>query len=136
MTAPIVLREALTEADWEAVQAVRTRVFIDEQGVMPDDEWDIADAPSARGLSTHHVLAVRDGTPVGVARWRAVGDALWNTTTPFDDVVDYFPCPLLALRTLISDPIVGLPPGMAGALDDVDSEWRVNGRRGVGQLSV
>ncbi|MEM6283177.1 MAG: damage-control phosphatase ARMT1 family protein [Chloroflexota bacterium] len=67
---------------------------------------------------------------------RAVGDALWNATTPFDDVVDYFPCPLLALRTLKSDPIVGLPPGMAGALDDVDSEWRVNGRRGVVQLSV
>jgi hypothetical protein len=62
---------------------------------------------------------------------RAVGDALWDTTTPFANVVDYFPAPLLALRTLKSDPVVGLPAGMAEHLDTLDSQWRVNGKRGV-----
>ena len=70
------LREALTEADWEAVRAVRTRVFIEEQGCTPDEEWDAADAPDARGRTVHHLLAEADGAPVGVARWRIVDGAV------------------------------------------------------------
>ncbi|MDX2138052.1 MAG: damage-control phosphatase ARMT1 family protein [Chloroflexota bacterium] len=62
---------------------------------------------------------------------RAVGDALWDPTTPFSQVVNYFPAPLLALRTLKSDPVVGLPPGLAEHLDTIDTQWRVNGKRGV-----
>jgi uncharacterized protein with ATP-grasp and redox domains len=62
---------------------------------------------------------------------RSVGDAIWDTVTPYEDVVSYFPAPLLALRTLKSDPIVGLAPGMATALDQVDALWRTNGRRGL-----
>jgi hypothetical protein len=62
---------------------------------------------------------------------RAVGDALWPADTPFTAVTEYFPAPLLALRTLKSDPVVGLPPGMAEQLEGIDSQWRVNGRRGV-----
>ncbi len=67
---------------------------------------------------------------------RAVGDAIWETTTPFDEVVSYFHAPLLALRTLKSDPIVGLPAGLEETLNDADSQWRVNGQRGVVQLKV
>ncbi|MEL7235754.1 MAG: ARMT1-like domain-containing protein, partial [Chloroflexota bacterium] len=67
---------------------------------------------------------------------RIVGDAIWETTTPFAEVLDYFPSPLLALRTLKSDPIVGLPPGMEAELNFEDSEWRVNGKRGVIQLKI
>ncbi len=62
---------------------------------------------------------------------RAVGDALWPTDTPFRAVVKYFPAPLLALRTLKSDPVVGLPTGLAEQLEGLDLLWRVNGRRGV-----
>ena len=62
---------------------------------------------------------------------RTVGDALWPAATPFTAVTDYFPAPLLALRTLKSDPVVGLPAGMAEQLDGLDPLWRVNGRRGV-----
>jgi len=65
---------------------------------------------------------------------RLVGDALWPPETPFADVVGPFPAPLLALRTLKSDPIVGLPPGKAEALDAVEPGWRTNGRRGVIQF--
>jgi hypothetical protein len=62
---------------------------------------------------------------------RAVGDALWPPESPFAEVTSYFPAPLLALRTLKSDPVVGLPTGLASKLDAEDPEWRINGRRGI-----
>ena len=65
---------------------------------------------------------------------RAVGDALWPPETPTSEVTGYFPAPLLLLRTLKSEPIVGLEPGRAAALDRLDPEWRVNGQRGVAAL--
>ncbi len=67
---------------------------------------------------------------------RVVGDALWDAATPFAQVVDYFPAPLLALRTLKSDPIVGLAPGQADQLDAADPDWRTNGTRAVVQFAV
>ncbi|HRV96659.1 MAG TPA: ARMT1-like domain-containing protein, partial [Anaerolineae bacterium] len=67
---------------------------------------------------------------------RLVGDSRWPAAVPFADVVPYFPAPLLTLRTLKSDPIVGLPPGQAEALDREDAEWRVNGKRGVIQALI
>jgi len=76
VTPSIHLREAITEADWAAVQAVRTRVFIEEQGCTPEEEWDAADAAEARGRTVHHLLATEAGVPVGVARWRLVGDTV------------------------------------------------------------
>ena len=65
---------------------------------------------------------------------RMVDDALWEADAPFADVTDYFPAPLLALRTLKSDAIVGLPSGLAAQLDGEDTRWRVNGKRGVIQF--
>jgi len=65
---------------------------------------------------------------------RSVGDALWEASTPYAEVLGYFPAPLLALRTLKSDPIVGLPPGKAAALDATGVKWRVIGRHGVVQF--
>jgi uncharacterized protein with ATP-grasp and redox domains len=62
---------------------------------------------------------------------RLLGDSRWPTTVPMADAVPYFPAPFVALRTLKSDPVVGLKPGQAGVLDRVDSEWRVNGKRGM-----
>lgn len=68
---------------------------------------------------------------------RIVGDALWQPETPFAQVVGaYFPAPLLALRSLKSDPIIGLAPGVARRLDGEDALWRVNGRRGVAQFAA
>lgn len=67
---------------------------------------------------------------------RFTGDAEWPPDTPFDDVLGYFPAPLLALRTLKSDPIVGLHPGQAEALDAHGSDWRVGGQYGVIQYKA
>ncbi|MBI1880204.1 MAG: protein-glutamate O-methyltransferase family protein [Chloroflexi bacterium] len=65
---------------------------------------------------------------------RLLGDSLWPTTVPITAAVPYFPAPFVALRTLKSDPIVGLQPGQAETLDQQDPEWRVNGRRGMIQF--
>jgi predicted GNAT family N-acyltransferase len=53
--------------DWHLMQAgaqtVRTAVFVQEQGIAPEDEWDADDA-----TALHAVLFDLDGTPLGNAR--------------------------------------------------------------------
>lgn len=67
---------------------------------------------------------------------RLAGDAMWPADTPFAEVAGFFPAPLLALRTLKSDPIVGLAPGQTERLDVESPGWRTNGRRGVMQFKA
>lgn len=66
----VEIRDAVSAADWRAVQSVRRRVFVEEQGVPEADEWDAADADALRGRTVRHLLAESDGQPVGAARWR------------------------------------------------------------------
>ena len=53
--------------DWTLMQAaaqtVRTAVFVHEQGIAPEDEWDADDA-----TALHAVLFDLHGTPLGNAR--------------------------------------------------------------------
>lgn len=58
-TAPVTVGET---ADLVACLAVRQVVFIDEQSVPPADEVDGRDADAV------HLLACRDGQPIGTAR--------------------------------------------------------------------
>ena len=68
---------------------------------------------------------------------RAVGDCLWPAHTPFSDVLDYLDAPVLCLRTLKSDPVVGLSSAdVAQQLDRSDPNWRVNGKRGLIQFKA
>jgi hypothetical protein len=95
----------------------------------PSSLWDLP-SDLARALVGARLVILK-----GDAHYRrAVGDALWAPETPFATVTRYFPAPLLALRTLKSDPIVGLPEGKAARLDAEDARWRVNGQRGVASL--
>jgi len=50
------------ETHRDALQAIRTAVFVNEQQIDPTEEWDDLDAEA------HHLLAIRDGEPVGCAR--------------------------------------------------------------------
>lgn len=51
------------EVDLAALRAVREQVFLVEQQIPPDEEWDALDAKS------HHVLARdREGRPIGTGR--------------------------------------------------------------------
>lgn len=52
------------EADWQAVKAIRQRVFVEEQRCPPEEEWDTHDA------TARHVLLTAGDRPAGCARWR------------------------------------------------------------------
>lgn len=95
----------------------------------PESLWDLPPELAAELGRARLVISKGDAN-----YRRAVGDAVWPESTPFAHVTATFPAPLLALRTLKSDPIVGLGPGDAVALDRADPAWRVNGRRGVASL--
>ncbi|WP_189218346.1 MULTISPECIES: GNAT family N-acetyltransferase [Streptomyces] len=65
MSTPYLVRVAEDIADREACFAVRKEVFVAEQGVPEDLEYDAYDTDA----DTVHVLAVRDdGTPLGAGR--------------------------------------------------------------------
>jgi len=66
---------------------------------------------------------------------RLVGDRQWPFTTPFADIVDYFPAPLAALRTLKAELAAGLEPQHAAMAAAVDPAWLTNGRWGVIQFA-
>ncbi|MEO8394157.1 MAG: damage-control phosphatase ARMT1 family protein [Chloroflexota bacterium] len=106
--------------------------------VEPDIYWNSAwflweMPPRFESFFAHAALVIFKGD----ANYRRiVGDAKWSPETPFAEVVSYFPAPLLALRTLKSNPIVGLAAGEAEKLNQTDNEWRVNGRRGVAQFAA
>jgi hypothetical protein len=67
---------------------------------------------------------------------RLCSDAPWPPETPFAEVVADFPAPLAAIRTCKAEVMVGLPPGVAGALSAADPTWMVNGRRGLIQARL
>lgn len=75
MTERLTIREAVTDADWQAVRAIREAVFVHEQACPPDEEWDAHDAADARGRTVHHLLGRLGAEPAACARWRSVGDA-------------------------------------------------------------
>ncbi|MBI1274959.1 GNAT family N-acetyltransferase [bacterium] len=64
--ADIHIRSAFSADDMEAVRSIRQQVFIDEQGVFPEEEWDGLDG------TAQHYLAYTGGQPVATARLRRV----------------------------------------------------------------
>ncbi|MDL1898317.1 protein-glutamate O-methyltransferase family protein [Anaerolineae bacterium CFX7] len=91
---------------------------------MPDDLWALMRAAD-------FVILKGD-----VNYRRAVGDAHWNPTMRFEYPTRYFPVPFVALRTLKSDALVGLRAEQVSALNQTDTAWRVNGKRGVAQANL
>ncbi|MGW8355876.1 GNAT family N-acetyltransferase [Streptomyces wedmorensis] len=74
MTAAYAVREAAEPADRDACFAVRREVFVEEQGVPRELEYDAYDATAV------HVLAVRaDGLPLGTGRLLHGADAVGKT---------------------------------------------------------
>ena len=60
--APTTIREVNWADSQEALQSIRTNVFIEEQGIDPSDEWDPADQDAI------HILALHGNTAIGCAR--------------------------------------------------------------------
>jgi uncharacterized protein with ATP-grasp and redox domains len=65
---------------------------------------------------------------------RLLGDRHWPFTTPIAQIVSYFPCPLLLLRTLKSEVAAGLPAGRPEETARQDPTWMTDGRWGVIQF--
>ncbi len=65
---------------------------------------------------------------------RLAGDLKWPPTTPFADVVRYFPAPLLALRVLKAELALGLTSEQVFNLEKQDPKWKVNGNWAVIQF--
>ncbi len=63
---PVGLKFDLKIGNWSELQAdagwVRSRVFVDEQGINPEDEWDYADAIAL------HCVAYHDTQPIATGR--------------------------------------------------------------------
>lgn len=62
----IIARTAQNSTEREAAFAVRHTVFLDEQGVLPEEEWDAFDATAT------HFIAIAGSEVVGAARLRLI----------------------------------------------------------------
>ena len=67
---------------------------------------------------------------------RLVGDRHWPPTTPFEEVTGYFPAPVVALRTLKSDVVVGMKPDLLERLEATAESWRTDGHFGLIQANI
>jgi damage control phosphatase ARMT1-like protein len=65
---------------------------------------------------------------------RLVGDRNWPATSSFAELTGYFPGPVVALRTLKSDVVVGLDEPTLAALESTGTPWRTSGRYGLIQV--
>ena len=66
---------------------------------------------------------------------RLVGDRTWPADTPFEEVTNYFPGPVVALRTLKSDVVVGVPRDVLTTLDETGEPWRTSGAHALVQVN-
>lgn len=66
---------------------------------------------------------------------RCLGDRQWSFTTVFEDIVCYFPAPILVLRTLKSEIAAGLQLKQVEKLNQEDPNWLTNGQWGLIQFS-
>src|SRR5690606_12299627 len=90
---------------------------------MPDDV--------RNDLSASHLVVSK-----GDANYRRLlGDLAWPLDTAFDDIVAYFPAPLVALRTYKSELGGGLQPKRIAELNRTEEDWLTSGRWGNAQAA-
>jgi len=146
---PVFVSDALPRDVWSTLDrmdgrhgatagvATRLRAAFDRGRLTlaPDLFWSgprfLWEAPShvTRALAAATIVVVK-----GDANYRrVVGDALWPPEAPFAEAAGYAAFPLLCLRTMKSDSVLGLPRGLAEKLDASDPGWRIDARRGLAQ---
>jgi len=62
---------------------------------------------------------------------RTVSDRRWAVSDNLEDIAHYFPASIALLRTMKSEAVVDIDKEYAEELDAQDSEWKVNGERGI-----
>lgn len=65
---------------------------------------------------------------------RLLGDLDWPYTTPFAEILAYFPAPIVALRTVKAEIAWGMQPGQAESVAAQDPDWMIAGHWGVVQF--
>lgn len=66
---------------------------------------------------------------------RAIGDTIWGAEISFAQVMDYFPAPVLVLRSVKCDALAGAAGDKINRLDALDKAWRTTGRYGLIQFA-
>mmetsp|Transcript_31281 Transcript_31281/g.76301 ORF Transcript_31281/g.76301 Transcript_31281/m.76301 type:complete len:585 (-) Transcript_31281:41-1795(-) len=66
---------------------------------------------------------------------KLLGDFDFETSMSFQDLMSYFPCPVVSLRTLKSPVAVGLSHGQAEILEKQDPNWMISGKHGTVQFA-
>jgi hypothetical protein len=149
---PVFVSDAMARDVWRVVERMRegppegrrlaaalTASFEEGRlGMAPDAFW--SGPRFLRHAPAHIRDAFRAASIVvfkGDANYRrVVGDAMWPPSAPFAAACSDFGAPLVCLRTMKSDPVLGLPNGLAERLDAADPLWRIDARRGLVQTWV
>ncbi len=147
---PVFVSDALPRDVWRLLSAMRERggdaralegrlrtAF--EAGrlqLAPDPFWSgpsfLWDAPAhiAHALRAASLIVVK-----GDANYRrVVGDAVWPARAAFGDAAGYLGAPVVCVRTMKSDAVVGLAADLERRLDAESPSWRVDGSRGLVQF--
>jgi len=120
--------------------AGRIRAAFDEGrlALAPDPFWS---GPRFLWQAPAHLLEALAAATIVVCKGdanyrRVIGDARWPATVSFAEACAYLRAPLVAIRTMKSDALVGVPDELARRLDASDPTWRIDGSRGVIQTAV
>jgi hypothetical protein len=117
--------------------AVREEFRSGTLSFAPDDYWCTTRFFSAM---PQRIAAALSGASLVIVKGdfnyrRVFRDTIWPTdTNPHEAVGAAFSYPILLLRTMKSDCLVGVPEGTTSPLDQTEPGWRTAGRRGVIQL--
>ncbi len=114
---------------WDALRDGRIEVVAHWFSVQPLPYRDMPDDLEGRLAAATLTIAKGD-----LNYRRLVGDRDWPPTDPFAERAAYFPSPVVALRTLKSDVIVGLDTATVERLDHLDKSWRTRGKYAVVQF--
>jgi len=113
---------------WSAMRSGRVTVETHGYYCAPLPFHEMPPALAADLASTSLVLLKGD-----LNYRRLVGDRAWPSTTSFRQASAYFPAPVVALRTLKSDVVLGLDAGTVSTLEASGQAWRTSGRYGLVQ---
>ena len=125
-----VAAKAMARRLRRAMQAGRLRVVPDFFWTTDGRPWELPPRLQAAFQNARLVIAKGD-----VNYRRATNDALWPAGTTLSEAVGDFPAPLLALRTVKSDTLVGVGQETTARLDAQEEGWRTRGTYGVAQLA-
>jgi Damage-control phosphatase ARMT1-like domain len=144
---PVFVSDAMPRDVWELVARMRarggdalrlaerlTRAFDEERlALVPDPFWS---GPRFLWQAPPHVLAALRSSTIVVCKGdanyrRVVGDAMWPASAPFAAASGYLAAPIVCLRTMKSDALVGIADATIERLDAIDPQWRVVGKYGL-----